>query len=179
MMSLKGRVWPGMGKMDLANEEMKRTRNQRKPKSVVEKMRRASEGIEPNQLVMTPRFDVERIKGVYDDEDSPVSDEEELVRLSPPFLLLSTQTPANAYQPPPRKPTRPKRKRPEPLTEISVNVPRGRGPEASSLKVTPSVKGPKPKHRSTQDVSSDTPALLGPFRPTNDIFRDRESKEGM
>ena len=91
MMSLKGRVWPGMGKIDLANEEMKRTRNQRKPKSVVERMRRASEGIEPNQLVMTPRFDIERIKGVYDDEDSPVSDEDELVRLSPAFLLLSTQ----------------------------------------------------------------------------------------
>ena len=76
--SLKGQVWPGMGKMDLASEEMKRTRNQRKPKSVVEKMRRTSEGIEPTQVVMTPEFTIERVKGVYDD-DSPVSDEEEPV----------------------------------------------------------------------------------------------------
>lgn len=78
MLSLKGQVWPGMGKMDLANEEMKRTRNQRKPKSVVEKMRRASEGIEPTQVVLTSQLDVERVKGVYDDE-SPVSDIEETV----------------------------------------------------------------------------------------------------
>lgn len=78
MLSLKGQIWPGMGKMDLANEEMKRTRNQRKPTSVVEKMRRTSEGIEPTQVVMTPEFDVERIKGVYDD-DSPVSDQDDPV----------------------------------------------------------------------------------------------------
>ena len=36
------------------------------------------EGIEPTQVVMTSQFDVERIKGVYDDE-SPVSDIEETV----------------------------------------------------------------------------------------------------
>lgn len=81
MLSLKGQIWPGMGKMDLANDEMKRTRNQRKPKSVVEKMRRTSEGIEPTQVVMTSQFNIERIKGVYD-EDSPVSDQEEPVSSS-------------------------------------------------------------------------------------------------
>ena len=69
--------------MDLANEEMKRTRNQRKPRSVVDKMRRTSEGISPTQVVMTSQFDVERIKGVYDD-DSPVSDQEDQVCI---FLL--------------------------------------------------------------------------------------------
>lgn len=79
MMSLKGQIWPGMGKMDLANEEMKRTRNQRKPKSVIEKMRRTSEGIEPNQVVMTAEFEVERVKGVYDDSSSPVPGQEESV----------------------------------------------------------------------------------------------------
>ena len=77
-LSLKGQVWPGMGKMDLANEEMKRTRNQRKPKSVIERMRRTSEGIEPTQVVMNTQFDVERVKGVYDD-DSPVEDAEDPV----------------------------------------------------------------------------------------------------
>lgn len=79
MMSLKGQVWPGMRKMDLANDEMKRTRNQRKPKSVIEKMRRTSEGIEPNQVVLTPDFEVERVKGVYDESDSPSPDQEDEV----------------------------------------------------------------------------------------------------
>lgn len=79
MMSLKGQVWPGMGKMDLANEEMRRTRNQRKPKSVIEKMRRTSEGIEPTQVVMTSEFEVERVKGVYDESDSPAPGQEEEV----------------------------------------------------------------------------------------------------
>ena len=77
-LALKGQIWPGMGKMDLANEEMRRTRNQRKPKSVIERMRRASEGIEPTQVVMNTDFNVERVKGVYDD-DSPVEDVDEAV----------------------------------------------------------------------------------------------------
>lgn len=67
-----------MGKMDLANEDMKRTRNQRKPNSVIEKMRRTSEGIEPTQVVMTSDFEIERIKGVYD-SSSPVHGQEEEV----------------------------------------------------------------------------------------------------
>lgn len=79
-MALKGQIWPGMGKMDLANEDMKRTRNQRKPKSVIEKMRRTSEGIEPTQVVMSAEFEVERIKDVYD-SSSPIPDQEESVRL--------------------------------------------------------------------------------------------------
>lgn len=121
MLSLKGQVWPGMGKMDLANDEMKRTRNQRKPKSVVEKMRRASEGIEPTQVVMTSQFDIERIKGVYDD-DSPVSDIEETVSTRCAPNTSMKLTPA---QPTPRRTTRQRRKRPQPLAELSVNIPRG------------------------------------------------------
>jgi hypothetical protein len=121
MLSLKGQVWPGMGKMDLANEEMKRTRNQRKPKSVVEKMRRASEGIQPTQVVMTSQFDIERIKGVYDDE-SPVSDVEETVSIR---CVLNTPMRLTTSQPTPRRTTRQRRKRPQPLAELSVNVPRG------------------------------------------------------
>jgi hypothetical protein len=78
-LSLKGQVWPGMGKMDLANEEMKRTRNQRKPKSVIDKMRRTSEGIEPNQVVMTSELEIERIKDVYDEASSPIPGQEESV----------------------------------------------------------------------------------------------------
>lgn len=78
-LSLKGQVWPGMGKMDLANDEMRRTRNQRKPKSVIDKMKRASEGIVPNQVIMTPDFKVERVKDVYDDSSSPIPGQEESV----------------------------------------------------------------------------------------------------
>lgn len=86
MMALKGQVWPGMGKMDLANEDMKRTRNQRKPKSVIEKMKKTSEGIEPTQVVMTPEFEVERVKGVYDDS-SPLMGHEDAVCATSERLL--------------------------------------------------------------------------------------------
>jgi hypothetical protein len=75
MMALKGQVWPGMGKMDLANDEMKRTRNQRKPKSVIERMRRASQGIEPTEVVMSNDLEVERTRGVYDKTSSPEPDD--------------------------------------------------------------------------------------------------------
>lgn len=67
-----------MGKMDLANEDMRRTRNQRKPKSVIEKMRRISEGIEPIQVVMTPDLEVERVKGVYDGSSPILGQEDEV-----------------------------------------------------------------------------------------------------
>lgn len=89
MLSLKGQIWPGMGKMDLANDEMKRTRNQRKPKSVIERMRRTSEGIEPTQVVMSSEFEVERVKGVYD-SSSPIPDQEEPVRYFFQFSQLGT-----------------------------------------------------------------------------------------
>lgn len=79
MMSLKGQIWPGMGKMDLANDEMKRTRNQRKPKSAIEKMRRTSEGIDPMQVIMTSDFEVERVKDVYDEASSPIPGQEDSV----------------------------------------------------------------------------------------------------
>lgn len=79
-LALKGQVWPGMGKMDLANEEMRRTRNQRKPKSVIDKMKRISEGISPTQVVMTPELVVERYKDVYDDSSSPIMGQDESVR---------------------------------------------------------------------------------------------------
>ena len=78
-LSLKGQIWPGMGKMDLADDDMKRTRNQKKPKSAIERMRRTSEGIEPNQVIMTADFEVERIKGVYDESSSPIPGQEDAV----------------------------------------------------------------------------------------------------
>ncbi|KAH8128357.1 hypothetical protein FP744_10008750 [Trichoderma asperellum] len=156
MMALKGQVWPGMGKMDLANEDMKRTRNQRKPKSVIEKMRRTSEGIEPTQVVMTAEFEVERIKDVYD-SSSPVPDQEEAT--------------------PPKKVVKPRRKRGEPLAEISANIPRG-----NSRRITRSnlgqEKGSKPLLGYSRTSSSDiTP--LGQFKRSHDIFRDEDTITGL
>lgn len=78
-MSLKGQVWPGMGKMDLADDITRRARNQKKPKSVIDKMEKASERIEPTQVIMSSKFEVERTKDVYDDTSSPAPGQEESV----------------------------------------------------------------------------------------------------
>jgi hypothetical protein len=94
-MSLKGQVWPGMGKMDLADDEMRRTRNQKKPKSVIDRMKRASERIEPTQFIMTSELEVERTKDVYDDASSPAPVQEEPVcamRASPFQMLTLSDT---------------------------------------------------------------------------------------
>ncbi|KAL3964217.1 hypothetical protein ACCO45_001221 [Purpureocillium lilacinum] len=157
MLSLKGQVWPGMGKMDLANEDMKRTRNQRKPNSVIEKMRRTSEGIEPTQVVMTSEFEVERVKGVYD-SSSPVPGQEEET---------------------PKKQTRPKRKRTGALAEISSNVPRGgnrrlaRNTQASDTKI------PRLKSDDGEDGSEVFPSSLGGFRHGHDVFCDGDGATGI
>jgi hypothetical protein len=69
-----------MGKLDLANDEMKRIRNQRKPRSVIEKMRRTSEGISSEQVVYNSGFEFERTKDVYD-ELTPDEDGREPVKI--------------------------------------------------------------------------------------------------
>lgn len=88
---LKGQYWPGMGKLDLANEDMKRTRNQRKPKSSVERMRKASESIAPTQVVMNLDFEVEVVKGVYD-PSSPVPIDDDMVKSSKNLAYISEAT---------------------------------------------------------------------------------------
>lgn len=158
MLSLKGQVWPGMGKMDLANEEMKRTRNQRKPKSVVEKMRRASEGIEPTQVVMTSQFDIERVKGVYDDE-SPVSDLEETVSTNPTDGAAIHLTNA---QPTPRRATRQRGKKPQPLAELSINVPRG-----NTRRATRGASGRSSKQALVSGLEQIN-SPIGPFKHSHD-----------
>ncbi|RFU73773.1 hypothetical protein TARUN_8473 [Trichoderma arundinaceum] len=157
MMALKGQVWPGMGKMDLANEDMKRTRNQRTPKSVIEKMRRTSEGIEPTQVVMTAAFEVERIKDVYD-SSSPVPDQEEVT--------------------PPKKVAKPRRKRGEPLAEISANIPRG-GNRRLARNNPGQGKSSRPLLGYSRTPSSDITPTLGQYKRSHDIFRDEDSITGM
>lgn len=173
MMALKGQVWPGMGKMDLANEDMKRTRNQRKPKSVIEKMRRTSEGIEPTQVVMTAEFEVERVKDVYD-SSSPVPDQEEAVCLRAPSC---SRIRANISQTPLKKTAKPRRKRGEPLTEISANIPRG-GNRRLTRNSAGQQKNSKPLLGYSRTPSSDITPTLGQFKRSHDIFRDDDKITG-
>ncbi|KJZ80581.1 hypothetical protein HIM_00431 [Hirsutella minnesotensis 3608] len=152
-LALKGQVWPGMGKMDLANEDMKRTRNQRKPSSVIERMRRTSEGIEPTQVVMTSDFEVERVKGVYD-SSSPIPGQEEAT---------------------PKKVVKPKRKRSGALAEISSNVPRGinkRLARGGSMKPN---RLPRVKLNYDRDTSSEQTSSRGASRHSQDLFLDDDS----
>ncbi|KAL6868472.1 hypothetical protein J3F83DRAFT_696627 [Trichoderma novae-zelandiae] len=176
MMSLKGQIWPGMGKMDLANEDMKRTRNQRKPKSVIEKMRRTSEGIEPTQVVMTAEFEVERIKDVYD-SSSPAPDQEETVCNQTP-QLLSGQFANIIAQTPPKKTVKPRRKRGEPLAEISANIPRG-GNRRLTRNNAGQEKSSKPLLGYSRTPSSDMTPTLGQFKRSHDIFRDDDELTGV
>lgn len=155
-----------MGKMDLADDDMKRTRNQRKPKSAIERMRRTSEGIEPNQVVMTADFEVERIKGVYDDSSSPIPGQEDAVSgfsHSVSHELIASQTP-------PRKVPKPRRKKAEPLTEISGNISRGRGRKAKGIKKETMVN--------KDDIGQPRPEVRS-FSRAGDIFRDEDTTFSM
>ncbi|PNY24521.1 Uncharacterized protein TCAP_05545 [Tolypocladium capitatum] len=175
MLSLKGQVWPGMGKMDLANEDMKRTRNQRKPNSVIEKMRRTSEGIEPTQVVMTSDFEVERIKGVYD-SSSPIPGQEEEVR---PTCTLSFRIIMADFEETPKKVAKPKRKRNEALAEISANVPRGGNRRSGRHTLANGSKRSQLKLDYDRDTSVDMTPSLGAFRHGHDVFRDDDGSSGL
>ncbi|PNP83078.1 hypothetical protein FNYG_03400 [Fusarium nygamai] len=154
-MSLKGQVWPGMGKMDLADDEMRRTRNQKKPKSVIDRMKRASERIEPTQVIMTSELEVERTKDVYDDASSPAPGQEE-----------ST---------PPRKAPKAKRKKATPLAEISANAPKqrrstARGPKpGTGKKANPTKKQNREKEPKTYPPPEKSQDI-------HDVFRDEKDR---
>ncbi|KAF5709042.1 hypothetical protein FMUND_10294 [Fusarium mundagurra] len=156
-MSLKGQVWPGMGKMDLADDEMRRTRNQKKPKSVIDKMKRASERIEPTQVIMTSELEFERTKDVYDDASSPAPGQEE-----------ST---------PPRKAPKMKRKKATPLAEISANAPKqrrstARGPKpGTGKKANPTKKQNREKEPKTYPPPEKSQDI-------HDVFRDEKDRPG-
>ncbi|CAM1506568.1 Fc.00g062090.m01.CDS01 [Cosmosporella sp. VM-42] len=155
MLNLKGQVWPGMGKMDLANEEMKRTRNQRKPKSVIDRMRRTSEGIEPTQVVMTSDFEIERVKGVYDDSDSP--------------------TPGQEESTPPRKVSKPRRRKADVLQDVSTNVPRQR--RSTRGNGNNLGKGLGTKLTYGGDGVSGMKTSIGSLGHSHDVFRDDVSSQ--
>ncbi|KAM0248480.1 hypothetical protein ACHAP5_003426 [Fusarium lateritium] len=149
-LALKGQVWPGMGKMDLADDDMRRTRNQKKPKCVIDRMKRASERIEPTQVIMTSELEVKRTKDVYDDASSPVPGQED--------------------SKPPRKAPKTRRKKPTPLAEVSGNVPRRRVTTRGSKPGTGKRIGTK-KQQSHQEEPETCPSPDQQKR-AQDVFRD-------
>ncbi|KAF4335150.1 hypothetical protein FBEOM_10992 [Fusarium beomiforme] len=152
-MSLKGQVWPGMGKMDLADDEMRRTRNQKKPKSVIDRMKRASECIEPTQFIMTSELEVERTKDVYDDASSPAPGQQE-----------ST---------PPRRAPKAKRKKATPLAEISANAPRQR--RITTRGVKPGTgKKTKPTNKQSREEEPEIHPPSENLEDIQDVFRDEK-----
>ncbi|GKU10676.1 unnamed protein product [Fusarium langsethiae] len=150
-MLLKGQVWPGMGKMDLADDETRKARNQKKPKSVIDKMKKASECIEPTQVIMSSQLEVERTKDVYDDSSSPIPGQEE-----------ST---------PPKRVPKPKRKKATPLAEISGNVPKQRRRTTRGQK---SNAGKTTRSKKEQEFQEEPVTFPSPKRnrEAQDIFRD-------
>ena len=73
---LKGVYWPGMNMFDAANEEKKRMRNQRKDKSVIDRMEAFSATISRDEFVYNLDLNLERIRDVYSSPSvasSPVS----------------------------------------------------------------------------------------------------------
>lgn len=83
----------------------------------------------------------------------------------------------NIDQTPPKKVAKPRRKRGEPLAEISANVPRG-----NSRRITRSNlgqgKSSKP-HMGYNRTSSSDITPIGQFKRSHDIFRDDDTITGM
>lgn len=73
MPKLKGVCWPGMDMFDSASQEMKRKRNQRKDKSVIDQMAAFSATISRDEYVYNLNFELERIRDVYDPPSVPNS----------------------------------------------------------------------------------------------------------
>ncbi|WEW60045.1 hypothetical protein PRK78_005529 [Emydomyces testavorans] len=74
---LKGILWPGMDIFDSATEQMRRKRNQKKDGSVLKQMEKASETVEPTELVFSPGGTLRKarlISGMVDDS-SPLKGE--------------------------------------------------------------------------------------------------------
>lgn len=72
---LKGVLWPGMDLFDSATAEMKRMRNQRKDRSVLEQMKMNSADVEPTELVFDSTGALRKARHIFDDatDSGPVS----------------------------------------------------------------------------------------------------------
>ena len=186
---LKGTILPGMDMFDSATELMKRIRNQKKDGSMLKRMEKSSEAVEPTEVIYSPtgrELKQRLIDGSIDTSSSP----------------LKGETPV-----PKRRPSRPRRKA---LTELSTNFrpnnpPRNRrsvkaGPPSAADNDNPYIG----LHNSSSQalpyfVSSSDNGTLSRFTPTEDenlefqltvgnmsimkkkrtfsVFRDQESAE--
>ena len=77
MSKLKGVLWPGMNIFDSATEQMRRKRNQKKDGTMLKRMEKTSEDIEPTELVFSPNGTLRKqrlISGMVEDS-SPLKGE--------------------------------------------------------------------------------------------------------
>ena len=142
MTRLKGILWPGMDLFDAATEQMRRKRNQKKDASVLKQMEKASEDVEPTEMVFSPFGTLRRerfIDGNVDETD-----------------LLPGETPLPKTRPPRRKRPAP----PPPSINPSFKTlgrQQGRRPNtAQDSSLLESQMDPQPKYDFGNYVSPDS-----------------------
>lgn len=86
---------------------------------------------------------------------------------------------ATDFEETPKKAGKPKRKRAEPLTEISANVPRGGNRRPGRNTLAESNRVPHIKLEYECDTGSEKSPSLGSFRNSHDIFQDDDGGPGM
>ncbi|KAJ5663942.1 Terpenoid cyclases/protein prenyltransferase alpha-alpha toroid [Penicillium longicatenatum] len=77
MARLKGILWPGMDIFDSATQQMRRKRNQKKDRSVLEMMELTSLQVEPTELIFSPTgvFRKQRVISGNVEDDTPLKGE--------------------------------------------------------------------------------------------------------
>ncbi|KAJ5032357.1 uncharacterized protein L3040_008962 [Drepanopeziza brunnea f. sp. 'multigermtubi'] len=140
--TLKGVVWDGMGIFDSATPEMKRMRNQRKDRAVLDEMKATSLSIEPDEVSFHPNGEFRASRDIF----GPPSAESSPVARSPPS---------------PRK--RKTRKVANTLSDMSVNAPRIRAPRAAKNANRSPQKRPMPTTQSRPNVFLQPAPVLNPL----------------
>lgn len=103
MAKLKGILWPGMDLFDSATEQMRKKRNQKKDGTMLKRMEKNSEDIEPTELVFSPGGTLRKerlISGMVDDS-SPLKGETPIPkrRLVRPKRAPLARTDPNIFNP--------------------------------------------------------------------------------
>lgn len=82
MARLKGILWPGMDIFDSATQQMRRKRNQKKDRSVLEMMELTSLQVEPTELIFSPTgvFRKQRVISGNVEDDTPLKGETPIPR---------------------------------------------------------------------------------------------------
>lgn len=103
MARLKGVLWPGMDLFDSATEQMRKKRNQKKDGTMLKRMEKNSEDIEPTELVFSPGGTLRKqrlISGMVEDS-SPLKGETPIPkrRLVRPKRVPLARTDPNTFNP--------------------------------------------------------------------------------